>query len=287
MTGRPPDVPLADPDGLLHGDVLVAVPHMDDEVLACGGTLARLRSRDRVHLVYATSGRGSEDLGMPGVTVDPSIDMGAIRREESLRALDRLGIPRANAHFLDVRDYTVAANTQRVEKELRALVDRIRPACLLAPFRYDRHTDHVALSRCARAVAAAADCRPRLLEYFVYYRWKMLPRADVRAYLKPALLRAVDLASVAELKKNALRDFTSQATCYFDWQTRPVLSAELINETSDNPELFLCAPPGARDGDLFTVPVAAIRLVHALEPVLKRRKDQLSFLLKRARGRRN
>ena len=53
-------------EDLLRGVVLIAVPHMDDAVLACGGTIAQLPDPERIHLVYATDGIRSPEPVVPG-----------------------------------------------------------------------------------------------------------------------------------------------------------------------------------------------------------------------------
>jgi LmbE family N-acetylglucosaminyl deacetylase len=263
---------------LLHGTVLVTVPHFDDETLGCGGTLAGLADKSKVHVVYATSGRGSENLSLPGVKADPSLDMGEIRRKESLAALEKFGIPPGNARFLGVREYKVAAHLGEVRAKLYAILDELKPDFVLTPFRYDRHTDHVALSRVTRSLAQ--ERRTPVLEYFVYYRWKMLASGDVRACIRPEHLVSVDIRAQSQVKRESLNCFTSQTTLFHPWQVRPVLSAELIDEVSAGPECFLRAAPEAGDSDLFTISPLWIRAVHAIEPVLKRKKDQISFMLR-------
>jgi GlcNAc-PI de-N-acetylase len=46
----------ADPINEFEGIVVITVPHMDDEVLACGGTIGSLADKDCIHLIYATDG---------------------------------------------------------------------------------------------------------------------------------------------------------------------------------------------------------------------------------------
>ena len=43
----------------LSGTILIVAPHMDDEALACGGLIAKLPQKDRIHILYATDGMKS------------------------------------------------------------------------------------------------------------------------------------------------------------------------------------------------------------------------------------
>lgn len=264
--------------------LLVLVPHYDDEVLGCGGTLAKLAGRSNIRLIYATSGRGSEDLGMPGVRVNPSLDLGEIRRRESLRALSVLGIGEHAADFLDVPDYQVAQFHQSVYERIVRLGRDFGPDAIWLPFRYDRHPDHVALSRIGFSAATVLGVRD-VWEYFVYYRWKLLPGGDVRRYLRPEWLVESHLNGTAERKRVALECFATQTTLFFSWQVRPVLSAELIDEVCSTPEMFLRAGH-APDTEIFAAPLPLIRFVHAVEPRIKKRLDQLRFLLRSCAARR-
>ena len=121
---------------------------------------------------------------------------------------------------------------------------------------------------------------PTLLEYFVYYRWKLLASGDVRTCLRPESLVSVDIRAESDRKREALNCFTSQTTLYHPWQTRPVLSHERVEEVSKGPEIFLGAGPTATDAEIFTVSPLWIRTIHAIEPVLKKKKDQIAFLLR-------
>jgi hypothetical protein len=89
----------ADPAEVFQGVVVITVPHMDDEVLACGGTIARLPQKDQIHLIYATDGSRSPAPALPGFDA-ASPDLGLIREQESRAALKLLGVPEKNLHFL-------------------------------------------------------------------------------------------------------------------------------------------------------------------------------------------
>jgi hypothetical protein len=115
----------------------------------------------------------------------------------------------------------------------------------------------------------------------VYYRWRLLPQGDVRRYIDPNLLLEVNIESVSECKRNALEHFQSQTTVFFPWQTRPNLTASLLDDVSRSSEVFLRYDRSTAGPRIFTRMSPWIRLAHRLEPALKKRKDQLLALLKR------
>jgi LmbE family N-acetylglucosaminyl deacetylase len=253
---------------------MLAVPHMDDAVLSCGGAIAQLPDKQRVHLVYASDGRRSPEPVIPGRDrVD--VDLFEIRRAEARTALGVLGVPEGNLHFLGLPDCRVSRHARELDRGLRALADRVAPDTLLAPFRFDRHPDHLAVNRAAVRMLRDLDRPACLVEYFVYHQWRLLPRNDVRSYLRPGLLRRIEIQDSAARKRRALDCFESQTTRYFDWQTRPNLTPELLDDVSQTAEYFLPYAPEASGARVFSDMRTWIRVAHRLEPFLKRHKDRL------------
>jgi LmbE family N-acetylglucosaminyl deacetylase len=257
-----------EPDQLLPGRVLVLSPHFDDEVLGCGGTLARLSDKQNLHVAYVTDGSASPRL-------DPStaqqIDLRALRATESRQAMAELGVPEGNLHFLGIQEGQVAKGLQRLEHSLRALLDGIRPEHVLVPFRYDRHPDHLAVNRITRRLGQR-EFGFRMLEYFIYYRTRLLPGGDLRTYIHPSLLVQVEIDPVMARKRRALACFRTQVTTFVEGQNRPILSEELIEAFCREPEVFL-RPDLLREGDrLFSVPLWYVQLAQTAEWRLKRWK---------------
>ncbi|MGH7572002.1 MAG: PIG-L deacetylase family protein [Gemmatimonadota bacterium] len=272
-------VKLVDPAGRLPGTVAVLAPHMDDELLACGGTLAALPSRSRVHVVWATDGSRSPAPAAPWRR--PPAGLAQVREREAREALGVLGVPQGNLHFLRLPDGRLHRHAAELDRTLAPLLDAIGPDHLLAPFRYDRHPDHLAVQRAATAWVAGRDGRTELLEYFVYTASRLLPRGDIRSYIRPGLLLGVDITGWSATKRMALERYRSQTTRAYDFQLRPNLTPALLDQVCREPELFLPYSPSMPGPAVFTGPVAYIRLAHRIEPVLKERKDRLVALLRR------
>ena len=148
----------------------------------------------------------------------------------------------------------------------------------------DRHPDHLAVNRAVHA-AMRGESRAQLFEYFVYYRWRMLPGRDVRAYLRRDAAFAVDIQAVAEQKRRALDCFKSQTTQYYPWQDRPILSQGSLEEVCGQPEVFLRYDPALAGSAVLSAARAWIRFVHAFEPKAKRRKDRVMALIRRGTSR--
>ncbi len=269
-----------DPNEVFKGKLLIIAPHMDDEALACGGTIARLNQKDQIYIAYATDGMRSPVPVFPWQGKG-SPDLGMIRIKEAVVAMGYLGIPKENVHFLNLPEAELRKHLGALRKSLNELISKIEPDHILLPFRYDRHPDHLAINHAITDLFFQKLFRGRLTEYFVYYRWRLLADRDVRRYVDPKHLVEVNIEDKADEKKAALNCYESQTTKFYEWQTRPILTPQLIDEECQNPELFLLFDPSIKGASVFTRSVLWIRLIHRLEPFLQRWKYRLTTLLKK------
>jgi LmbE family N-acetylglucosaminyl deacetylase len=267
---------------IFAGSGLIVVPHMDDEVLACGGTIALLPDKSAWHVAYATDGMASPEPTLPRRQVVPA-ELGRVRRSEAQAALTFLGLPAANVHFMNLPDGRLRRHRPQLQQEVASLVHRLKPDHLLIPFRYDRHPDHLALNHALVALVQQGSIEATLSEYFVYYLWRLLPGGDVRRYVRSELLHEVDVSSVRQQKRAALDFFKSQTTCYYPWQTRPNLTNEYLDGVCREPEMFLRSDEVITGAAVFARAETWIRLAHSVEPPLKRARDRLIGLKEEAR----
>lgn len=265
------------PDQTLSGRIVVVAPHMDDELIGCGGILASLADGARAHVVYATDGAGSPASPYPWRRVDRTA-LAGVRQEEARAGLRALGLPDGHAHFLGLPD----GRLQREREELRARLGRmlaeLEPDHLLAPFRMDFHPDHLAV---AAAIRQLDPHDAQVWEYFAYARWKLLRGGDVRLHIREALLARFDLdAEAAARKRRAFEAHGSQTSRFFAWQKRANLTREFVDFHCERPE-YLVRTGAVDDPDaVFEGSTWWIHAVHAVEPRLKRAKDRVLDLLR-------
>ena len=253
---------------------------MDDEALACGGLIAKLPEKGRLHIIYCTDGMKSPAPVLPGKDkISP--DLGKIRMGESIQAMKKLGVPEENLHFFGLPEAQLQKNMLALRKGLREKLTHIAPQFVFIPFRYDRHPDHLAVNHALISEIEYGLLQAQLIEYFVYYRWRLLPKRDVRKYIKSHFLYALDITDVAMQKRDALDCFVSQTTIYYPWQTRPILTSILLDEECQNPECFLISNGSYTGTVAFSSSVLWIQLVHRLEPILLRWKYLTLSILKR------
>lgn len=266
-----------DPASVFTGNLVFTIPHMDDEVLACGGTIARLTEKERIHFIYATDGAKSPAPAFDWMAPHRG-DLSETRIAEAESALDVLGVPKHNLYFLDFPDGSLREHVPALRDVLVKLYDRLQPAHVFVPFRYDRHPDHLAVHEAAMGALGYLGKKVSVAEYFVYYRWRLLPGGDVRRFIRTEHLLRVEIQAQRELKRRALECYRSQTTRYYPWQHRPILSPERVIEVSNSPENFVLHNGAFRDAAIFSRLRPWIRVVHWAEPRLKVAKDRFILL---------
>lgn len=136
--------------------VMVLAPHMDDEILGCGGAVAlHIDAGAVVSVVYLTDGRYG---AAPGSSEQS--ELAKRRQAEALRATQVLGVH--DLTFIDglgnrlERDAAAAA---RLRERLR----EFRPDVVYLPFALERHPDHRATGDVLAAAVAGGgfdfECR--------------------------------------------------------------------------------------------------------------------------------
>lgn len=167
---------------------LVLAPHADDETLGPGATLALAAAAGvEVRPVVVTDGARQGDAG--------------VREAEARAAARELGI--AEPEFWRYPDREVEAALPRLERELAAALDRLKPDALLLAAPVDLHPDHRAV-----ALAAHAVVRRRLLYGLRDRAPRWMIAYEVASLLQPNLLVAADAGW--ERKLRAVACYRSQ-----------------------------------------------------------------------------
>jgi len=171
-------------------NVLVLAPHMDDEVIGCGGALAQHVARGaQVTVVFLTDGGASG-------TVSPSsaaTTLVGTRRQEAGLALQTLGVQ--HSVFLDGPDGALRSTPQLAGK-LRALLEQQKFDVIYLPFFLEEHPDHRAASDLLLDAARGLKLDAQCLGY------------EVWTTLFPNCL--VNIDATVQIKRDALNHYRSQ-----------------------------------------------------------------------------
>ena len=177
--------------------VFVLAPHMDDEVIGCGGSIAlHVQAGAPVAVAFMTDGRlGSAEVrSQSGAGREAAErDLIATRKREASEALAILGVQKH--FFIDAIDGALIADAA-APRRLAAVLQEVQPDIVYLPFFLEQHPDHRAVSD---VLIAAADIASQDFICQGYEVWTPLyPN------------RFVWIDKTAELKKRALAQYRSQ-----------------------------------------------------------------------------
>lgn len=171
--------------------VLVFAPHMDDEVIGCGGAIIRHRAAGApVTVAYVTDGsRGNSDLRR-------DVELTVLRKREAEQSSHILG--GHGCRFLDLPDGELAVTEQAIGG-VEQVIAQVQPTVIYLPSVLDTHADHWATTR---LVSAAMQRRNGSAGGIVCRQY------EVWSTLVPN--RLVDISDCLDQKLEALSKFTSQ-----------------------------------------------------------------------------
>ncbi len=114
-------------------NILVFSPHPDDDVIGCGGSIAKhIKSGHNVTAVYMTSGTACPSRYSPE-------ELGIVREKEATDAADILGVQ--NLIFLRYPDGGLAYSPEVIAM-LEGLIKQTKPDKIYIPHKNDSHKDH-------------------------------------------------------------------------------------------------------------------------------------------------
>ena len=138
-------------------NVLVVAPHMDDEVLGCGGTIARhVAAGDSVHVVVVAN-------RVYGNTYDAEADA----RERACTEAARKVLGYQKLSFLGLPDEQLDRGVQDVLIPLEAVYNETQPDVLYGNFPGDNNQDHRGVFGAVRILGRAAS-RHRARRFLLY-----------------------------------------------------------------------------------------------------------------------
>jgi len=196
--------------------VLVVAPHMDDDVIGPGGTLALHRQRgSNINVVFCAAGATPEQDRQ--------------RKSEARDAAAFMGFERVD--WLDFPEGALSPNEGRLAAKLAALIAELKPEQIFCPYVADHHRDHSAV---ALALAGALEETRWQGEVWCYEVWSPLwPNV------------AVDISSVVDTKRRAIELYTSQvAGLHYTEGTLGLNRYRALRVYVDYAEAFFVATPG-------------------------------------------
>lgn len=166
--------------------IAIIVPHPDDETLGCGGLIQWLvRQGTFPHVAIVTDGDGFDaaiHLTLHDWRINPQDrhTFASLRHAETQVALQLLGVPPENRHFLGFSERTLPADwLLRCDRQpLQALATwlaQMQPTTVFLPSRFDDHPVHATVCSLAWAALLQAHAQnalpqfPRVFEVLIHY----------------------------------------------------------------------------------------------------------------------
>jgi len=216
-------------------DLLLIVPHPDDEVFGCGALFARMAAYGRrVATLTLTRGRAGRSLELCARE-----DLAAVREAELRASLAALGVE--DVTILDYPDFVPDADRgipphpglqSLDEDELVAravdVIERVRPRTVVTfpPNGSNGHPDHVTANR---VTLRALDAASAPVEALYYYASDHAYDGPARpGFLDPAVVRAghlgpthvVEAGAFLEAKLRAMGQHRTQALSVLDFMAK-------------------------------------------------------------------
>ena len=216
------------PLDLSQKSALVFAPHQDDEVLGCGGIIALKREQGvPVKVVFVTDGGGSHK-GNSKITREEIVQ---IRKQEALTALNILGVPSKDVHFLNKCDGALhkmtEAEQQQTLEEMAQLLGDFHPQEVYVTHSKDRSPDHETTYQLVTEAIAKAGVKVDLWQYAIWLLWDSLLFRDLKL---EELTGAYQLAiyKVQSKKEKAIKTYRSQYLPIDAESTDTVLPANFL-----------------------------------------------------------
>jgi LmbE family N-acetylglucosaminyl deacetylase len=235
---RPEILPLHSIATIATDRALIVAPHPDDEALGCAGAIAMLRARgSKVRILVTSDGAQSH----PNSCKYPAPALRSIRKNETLAAMQLLGVEKADITFMQLPDSAVPSTESPTFNAAAALchayLAATAPQLLILPWRNDSHPDHRATWQLFAAALARCTFAPRTLEYPIW-DWDL----DRRRSIATRLLTPwrLDISPVVDLKQQAIAAYRSQiADLIDDDPTGFRLSPEMLANFAHPWEIYL------------------------------------------------
>ncbi len=184
-------------------NILCFAPHPDDEILGCGGSIAKaIATGCRVHMCYLTSGENASPKLAPK-------QLSILRRKEALAVTKFLGIPSKQVYFLGISDNHISHLEFKRVGEIMKLVRTVKPDLVYLPHLSEQSSDHTEANQLImRALDMAGSnnffqfgkCAWWVKNVLAYEVWTPLERYQY----------SEDISDFIDIKINALKLYRSQ-----------------------------------------------------------------------------
>lgn len=171
--------------------ILVISPHPDDEVIGCGGTLAKyISDGSKVEIIFLTSG----ERGIKGLSKNETKN---IRETEARKTAELMKFQ--NIVFWEESDGNFKVNQKLVQKLLQH-IKVFNPDLVLVTHDSEQHPDHKQATLLVRDAVKEISNQTRKPDVWMYEVWTPIQKIDI----------IEDITEFMNLKIKAIQTYASQ-----------------------------------------------------------------------------
>lgn len=218
-------------------ELLLVVPHPDDEAFGAGALLARLHAEGlRTAALTLTRGAAGRTLGLCTREELPDVREGELRGALALLGVDDVTILDHNDHVPDedrglpLHEGLAALKREDLTSEVLAVIERVQPRVILTfpPNGMNGHPDHVV---CNEVTLQAVERATHKVEALYYYAAEEVRANDIRGestprpkgFMPEEQLRALHLPPTHEVLAGDYLPVKLQAIAHHETQALSVL----------------------------------------------------------------
>lgn len=183
--------------------VLVIAPHLDDEVLGCGGVITRhVAQGDKVHVCFVAHRVYDHVYDAEKMEIE---------KEHALKAKEIIGYH--DLHFLGLNDERLDACIQDIIIPLEEYITQIKPQIVYSPFCNDNNQDHQAVAKAVQVVLrpVAIPFIERWLMFETPSSTEQAPSVGILGF-QPNVY--YDIGGYLDMKLKALSCYETEARSY-------------------------------------------------------------------------
>ena len=179
--------------------VLVCAAHPDDEIIGCGGLIAKYSKREKVIVAifsYGTS-RAWQKLMQPEKRLTKE-KIREIRKKECAAAAKIVGI--SKTYFLRAGDLRILDHKDMAKKKIKTIIRKYKPKTIVYHSKNDAHIDHKSVNKIMTDVVNELRYKPKVLTY----------KINLALFKSVGNKIVVDITDSFDKKLLALKKFKSQ-----------------------------------------------------------------------------
>ncbi|XKH50432.1 PIG-L family deacetylase [Chryseomicrobium palamuruense] len=202
-------------------NILVFVPHADDETIGLGGTICAHKEKGcTISVVNVTDGAGSAK----------AIEGLAEKRKEELRQVQNLfGID--SLDFLDLPDGQVS--TSSAESVFAHYIDLLKPTVIYTTSFIDAHVDHVGTAQLLARALPLSSWKPDIIREY-----------EINCPVPPEEINTIfEVSDYQSVKEKAIDVFSSQAIAFEGFVDLSQYKAALVGKSTGYYETFVTHTP--------------------------------------------